>query len=92
MQLFVVLQCMDALTTLLFLRLGLREGNPLVSWALHGAQGPWLGLILTKLLAVLIGTYCYRYRRITLLRRANAGYSLVIGWNLLGIVAAAIAR
>lgn len=90
LQLFVILQCLDALTTLTFLRMGLAEGNGLVSWALYTAHAPWIGLIFTKLLAALIGLYCYRSRRVGLLRRANAGYSLVVAWNLLGIAAAAI--
>jgi len=92
LQLFVALQCLDALTTLVFLRMGLTEGNPMMIWALKDAHAPWLGLIVTKTAAVLIGLYCYRNRRMKLLRRANKGYSLVVGWNLVGIAAAAIAR
>jgi hypothetical protein len=68
------------------------EGNPLVSWALARTHAPWAGLIATKLIATFIGQYCYRSGRMTLLRKANAGYSLVVGWNLLGIGAAALAH
>lgn len=57
----------------------------MVSWALSHASAPWVGLVVSKLMAALIGQYCYRKGRITLLRRANAGYSLVVGWNLVAI-------
>jgi hypothetical protein len=83
---FIVLQCLDGFTTLIFLRQGMPEGNPLVSWALSGNYAPWLGLVASKLIAVFIGQYCYRSGRSTLLWRANAGYSLVAGWNLIAIV------
>jgi hypothetical protein len=89
---FIVLQCLDALTTLAFLSKGVPEGNPLVSWALTRTHAPWAGLLATKLIATFIGQYCYRSGRMTLLRKANAGYSLVVGWNLVGIGAAALAH
>jgi hypothetical protein len=89
---FILLQCLDAVTTLMFLSQGMREGNPFVSWTLSYTHAPWVGLIFTKLTATLIGHYCYRSRRMTLLRRANVGYSLVVGWNLLAITAAAFAH
>jgi hypothetical protein len=89
---FIVLQGLDALTTLLFLSKGVPEGNPLVNWALFNAHTPWIGLVVTKLIAALIGHYCYRNGRITLLRRANVGYSLVVGWNLIALASAAFAH
>ncbi|MGA3236118.1 MAG: DUF5658 family protein [Bryobacteraceae bacterium] len=89
LQFFIALQCLDVFTTLVFLNRGVPEGNPLMSWALSHARAPWLGLVATKLMAAFIGQYCYRSGRMTLLRRANAGYSLVVGWNLVAIGAAA---
>jgi len=82
---FVALQCLDVLTTLIFLNHGMAEGNPVVRWALSRAYAPWVGLTISKLVAAMIGRYCYRSGRITLLRRANAGYSFVVGWNLIAI-------
>ena len=83
--LFVTLQCLDVLTTLIFLNRGVEEGNPLVKWTLLYLHSPWLGLALTKLIAAVIGWSCHLSGRLRLLRRANAGYSLVVGWNLLAI-------
>ena len=74
----------------MFLGKGMGEGNPFVSWTLSRAHAPWVALILTKLTAALIGYYCYRSSRMTLLQRANVGYSLVVGWNLVAIAAAAL--
>ena len=88
----MILQCLDALTTLTFLRQGVAEGNPLLVWALPYAHAPWIGLVAAKLMAALIGLYCYRNGRIKALRLANTGYSLMVGWNLTAIAAAAIAR
>jgi hypothetical protein len=89
---FIFLQCLDVITTLVFLSKGVKEGNPLMSWALSNARSPWAGLVVTKMIAAFIGQYCYRSGRMTLLRRANVGYSLVVGWNLISIAAAAIGR
>jgi len=92
LSLFVLLQLLDLLTTLVFISKGLTEGNPIVNWALSYASAPWVGLVVSKLIAALIGQYCYTSGRTNLLRRANLGYSLVVGWNLIGIAAALIAH
>jgi hypothetical protein len=89
--LFLFLQALDGLTTTLFLQKGVHEGNPLTAWALSSASGHWTGLLLPKLLAALIGAYCYRVGRIRLLRRANLVYTLVIAWNGLAILACRLA-
>lgn len=68
---FVVLQCLDVLTTLIFLSKGVREGNPLLLWTTPYVRAQWMGLIAVKLLAVLIGFYCYRHGRTAALRLAK---------------------
>jgi len=82
---------MDALTTLLFLSKGVDEGNPLVNWTFSYVRVPWAALVFTKLVAALIGWHCHRTGRKTLLRRANAAYLVVVGWNLLAVAAAVAA-
>lgn len=89
---FVILQCLDVLTTLVFLSKGIAEGNPLLVWALPFAHAPWVGLVAAKLIATAMGFYCYRNGRITALRLANAGYFLIVGWNLSTIGAALVLR
>jgi hypothetical protein len=84
---FLALQCLDVLTTLIFLSKGVREGNPLYSWTLPYVHAQWIGLIAVKLFAMLAGYWCYRAGRITALRFANVGYSAIVMWNLLAIAA-----
>ena len=88
---FLALQCLDVLTTLIFLSKGVREGNPLYSLALPYVHAQWIGLIAVKLLAMFIGYWCYRTGKIGTLRLANIGYSAIVVWNLLTIAAAAFA-
>lgn len=87
---FIALQSLDVLTTLVFLRNGVQEGNPLVGWAISTGHTQWIGLVLTKLIAALIGQYCYRSGHPAPLRWANKAYSLVIGWNLFAIAVEAL--
>jgi hypothetical protein len=88
---FLALQCLDVLTTLIFLSKGAREGNPLLSWTTPFVHAQWVMLIAAKSFAVLIGFYCYRNGKFTALRMANIGYAGIVGWNLLTIAAAAFA-
>ena len=78
------------LTTLAFLSKGVAEGNPLLVWALPYAHAPWVGLVAAKLIAMLMGLYCYRNGKITALRLANAGYFLIVGWNLCTLAAVVV--
>jgi hypothetical protein len=79
------------LTTLIFLRQGVAEGNPLIAWVLHG-QSPWPGLIAAKAVATMMGFYCYRNGRMKVLRLANLGYVAIVTWNLTTILAAMLTR
>lgn len=88
----MILQCLDVLTTLIFLKQGTAEGNPLLVWAIPHMHAPWVGLAAAKMMALLIGLNCFRNGRIKALRLANTGYSVVVGWNLAAIAAAVIAR
>jgi hypothetical protein len=88
---FIILQCLDAITTMVFLHRGVAEGNPLLIWALPHAHAPWVGLLLAKLTAALLGVWCDRNGRINTLRLANAGYVLIVGWNLTAIALTALA-
>ena len=87
MPIFAILQSLDLLTTLVFLHNGVAEGNPLLIWGLGHARSPWIGLVAAKLLAMLIGLYCYRTGRMTALRLANVGYFVIVGLNLVTIAA-----
>jgi hypothetical protein len=76
------LQLLDVLTTLAFLLAGVQEANPLARWLMHVTGAPLPGLIAIKVLALLLGVYCWWRGRNALLRKANVFFSLVVAWNL----------
>ncbi|HWB84096.1 MAG TPA: DUF5658 family protein [Bryobacteraceae bacterium] len=84
---FFCLQALDALTTLLFLREGVAEANPLVHAVLELTQNPALALVAVKLLAIALALYAWRTGRGQLLRRINVLFALFVGWNMLAIAA-----
>jgi hypothetical protein len=82
------LQILDLLTTLAFITYGVSEANPLVVFAMSATQSPLIGLALIKTAGIALGFYCWRGGRLTLLSRANLGFSLLIAWNLLALIVA----
>jgi Domain of unknown function (DUF5658) len=79
---FICLQVLDGLTTLLFLRHGVGEANPLIRAALSGASDPRTALVLAKILAVVLGTVAWRSGRKRLLWKMNVVFALCVAWNL----------
>jgi hypothetical protein len=80
------LQVLDFLTTIAFLVNGVREANPLVRLALNVGHNPIGSLIGVKVLAVVLGFYCWRMGRERLLSRINAMFAVVIAWNLIALI------
>ena len=80
------LQVLDFLTTIAFLVNGVKEANPLVRVALKMGPSPIGGLIAIKVLAVLLGIYCWRMGRQRLLTRINVLFALVVAWNLIALI------
>ncbi|MCX6636722.1 MAG: DUF5658 family protein [Acidobacteria bacterium] len=80
------LQVLDFLTTLAFLLTGVREGNPVVRWAIGLTSSPLSGLLLIKLVAIVIGIVCWRLGRGRLLFRMNLLFALVVTWNVVAII------
>ena len=68
---YFYLQVLDFLTTIAFLVNGVREGNPLVRLALSVGTNPVASLLVVKLLAILLGFYCWRVGKRQLLSRIN---------------------
>ena len=79
-QVFLFLQLLDLLTTIVVLRLGGYESNPLVSYFM--AFGPVGGLILAKVLVVAVGAAIVWYNRQRVVFLANYAYAGVVCWNL----------
>ncbi len=80
------LQVLDFLTTIAFLVNGVKEANPLVRFALNVGPNPIGSLIGVKVLAVVLGIYCWRMGRERLLSRINIMFALVIAWNLVALI------
>lgn len=83
-QVFVFLQFLDLLTTVLVLKLGGYEANPLVHYLRFGPVG---GLVIAKGLVVAIGGAVIWYHRHRVVFIANYAYAGVVCWNLLAVVA-----
>ena len=84
------LQVLDFLTTVAFLQHGVREGNPLVRFCVSATASPINGLLLVKLLAVLLGVYCWRAGKAKLLLRINIMFAALIAWNLVALILSAL--
>ena len=85
------LQILDFLTTIAFLTNGVKEANPLVNLALKIGPSPIGGLVAVKVLAVLLGIYCWRMGRQRLLSRINILFAIVIAWNLIALIVGTLA-
>jgi hypothetical protein len=83
---FSYLQILDFLTTVAFLLHGVREGNPLVRLALGTGANPLASLLIVKLLAIVLGLYCWYRGRRQLLIRINILFALLVAWNLVALI------
>lgn len=83
--LFVYLQLLDLLTTLAGLAHGGHEMNPVVVWSLKWFPTPLIGFIAMKLIACGVAFYV-RTGPKKYLGVPNVFYSLLIVWNLLGLI------
>lgn len=84
------LQILDFLSTIAFLINGVREGNPLVRLALESGANPIASLLAVKLLAVLLGLYCWRLGKRQLLARINLLFAVLIAWNLVALIISSV--
>ena len=86
-QMFIYLQLLDFLTTMVGIRLGLSEASPFIHWLMQ--FGPALGLAASKLLAVALGGLCLWLNKHHLVRAINYWYAGLVVWNICLILAAA---
>lgn len=80
------LQLLDVLTTLAFLLAGVQEANPLARWLMQVTGAPLPGLVAIKVLAMLLGLYCWWRGKLATLRKANVFFSLLVAWNLFCLI------
>lgn len=85
-QVFLLLQILDAVTTIQVLQNGGYETNPLVNNLM--TLGAVNGLVIAKLSALAIGAVVLSYGRPRVLFIANFVYAAIICWNLIALFAA----
>ena len=86
------LQVLDFLTTIAFLLHGIEEGNPLVRYFVTATANPIGGLLIVKVLAVLLGLYCWRMGKAKLLARINILFAVLVAWNLVALIVGSVSH
>jgi hypothetical protein len=79
-QLFLYLQVLDLLTTLVGFKLGISEASPFVRSLMH--FGPGIAVVASKIAAVILAGLCIALNRSHLIRLINYWYAALIIWNL----------
>jgi len=85
-QVFIYLQLLDVLTTLVGFKLGAAEASPFVRVLMH--IGPAAGVVASKVLALGIGAICIYTRKQHLIRWITYWYGGLVVWNLMVLLAA----
>ncbi|MGD0301291.1 MAG: DUF5658 family protein [Bryobacteraceae bacterium] len=88
-QIFLYLQLLDFLTTLLGFRLGASEASPFIRTLLY--FGPALGVALSKGVALALGAFCVWRKKTRIIGWINYWYAGLIVWNLCVILRALMA-
>ncbi|HTS61769.1 MAG TPA: DUF5658 family protein [Candidatus Acidoferrales bacterium] len=83
---FVYLQLLDLLTTMVGFRLGAVEASPFIRSLMHA--GPLVGVLASKVIALGIGAVCVAVHRAHIVRWISYWYAGLIVWNLMVMLAA----
>jgi Domain of unknown function (DUF5658) len=86
-QVFVYLQVLDFLTTMVGFKLGAHEASPFIVKLIH-ISSPAIGVAASKMVGLAIAGVCVATNRVKLLSFANYWYAALIVWNLAMILAA----
>src|SRR3954463_9158705 len=85
-QLFVYLQLLDLLTTLIGFKLGAAEASPFIRVLMHA--GPAAGVLGSKVLALGLGAVCVSSNKAHVVRWITYWYGGLIVWNLMIMLSA----
>jgi hypothetical protein len=77
---FMVLQLLDILTTLLGLEMGAREGSMFLGRLMRA--GPVAALLIAKIIAVLLVAAAMKFKRPRVVVFLNYWFAVVVSWNL----------
>ena len=81
--LFLCLQALDVITTLIGLRMGAQEGSGFIGHLI--STGPIPGLILSKIIAAGLAAMAIFLHRKRLIGFLNYWFAAVVTWNLIAI-------
>ena len=87
-QVFIYLQLLDVLTTLVGFKLGATDASPFIQALMH--VGPAAGVVASKVLALGIGAICIYAGKHRLIRWITYWSSGLVVWNLMVVLAAPI--
>ena len=82
--LFICLQALDVVTTLIGLRLGSAEASIFISRLMR--LGVLEALVISKLIALLLAAAAIRYKHGRVVVFLNYWFGAVVGWNLCNIL------
>ena len=83
---YCYLQLLDMLTTVAFLRNGIKEANPILSTLIQYASSPVQILIGAKLVAIALAYVCWRLQKKQLLARVTILYAALVCWNIVALL------
>jgi hypothetical protein len=84
MAVFLGLQILDVLTTLVGLHLGAQEGSTFIGHLLQ--SGPLTGLIISKIIAAGLAAFAVFLNRKRVLVFLNIWFAAVVAWNAIAIL------
>jgi hypothetical protein len=82
---FIYLQLLDLLTTLVGFRLGATEASPFIRMLM--SAGPAAGVMASKILSLGLGAVCIYYKKNHLIRWISYWYGGLVVWNLMVLLA-----
>ena len=86
-EVFVLLQVLDFMTTLIGIRMGGAELSPFISWLMQ-LTTPVIGLTAVKLLGFTLAGVALWARRDRIVRWVNYVFAAVVLWNVFNILRA----
>src|SRR3954463_11081612 len=85
LKLFIYLQILDVLTTLIGFKVGAAEVRPAVRWMVHSLS-PLAGLAISKLIAAILAGFCIALKKRQVIRRISYWYAILVVWNTVVIL------
>jgi hypothetical protein len=85
-QVFIYLQLLDLLTTLVGFKMGAAEASPFIRLLMQA--GPATGVAASKLIALGLGALCVYLKKQHLIRWATYWYGALVVWNLMVMLSA----